>query len=136
MKKELLIKFNLYNDLNGSLCVYESYDLVPFEIKRVFTVTGGKGDIRGNHAHKRCSQLLVCMSGKIKVTVDNGSDKSEYLLENMGQGLLIPPKLWASESYIMDGSILMVLCDRLYEEEDYIHDYNKFKTFVGIKESI
>jgi len=27
----------------------------------------------------------------------------------------------------------MVLCDRHYEKEDYIHSYNEFKTYIKIK---
>ena len=127
MPKERLIQFSLHGNDTGSLCAYDSSDLVPFDIKRVFTVIAKEHQIRGNHAHKKCTQLLVCVSGEIEVVCDNGSEKSVYLLSNMGQGLLIPAGIWASEKYICENSVLMVLCDRGYELDDYIHNYEDFK---------
>ena len=127
MPIERLIQFSMHADDSGSLCAYESGDMVPFDIKRIFTVAAKENEVRGNDAHKICSQLLVCVSGKIEVVCDNGTDESVYQLDNMGQGLLIPPGIWASEKYISAGSVLMVLCDRGYESDDYIQDYEDFK---------
>jgi len=122
-----LIKFSLHANDASSLCVYESGDLVPFEIKRVFTVNAKENVIRGNHVHKKCSQLLVCVSGEIEVTTDNGIEKTVFKLSNLDQGLLIPAGIWASEKYIGEGSILMVLCDSYYDADDYVYDYEDFK---------
>jgi len=122
-----LIKFSLHANDTSSLCVYESGDLVPFEIKRVFTVNAKENVIRGNHAHKKCSQLLVCISGEIEVTTDNGIEKTVFKLSNLAQGLIIPAGIWASEKYISEGSILMVLCDSYYDADDYVYDYEDFK---------
>ena len=55
------IRFNKFEDPNGVLCVYEGGRQVPFDIRRVFSVTAEAGDIRGDHAHKQCTQLLVCL---------------------------------------------------------------------------
>ena len=40
--------------------------------------------------------------------------------------LLIPPGIWAQQTYTVENSILTVLCDRIYEAEDYIREYNIF----------
>jgi WxcM-like, C-terminal. len=93
------------------------------------------GDIRGDHAHKQCSQLLVCVSGQIRVVCDDGLVETYHLLDSMNCGLLVPPCIWAKEEYVTDGAVLMVLCDRNYEEDDYIRDYNDFKKFVEHRES-
>lgn len=129
------IHFPTYPDVNGILCVFESGRYVPFEIRRVFTVSARSGDIRGDHAHRKCTQLLVCVSGKIRVTCDNGSIVTAHCLDSMGMGLLIPPGIWAKEDYMEDGAVLMVMCDRGYEEEDYLRDYEDFKRFLASKES-
>lgn len=126
------IRFPRHEDINGILCVYESGQHVPFDIRRVFTVSAKERDIRGDHAHKKCTQLLVCIAGKIRVTCDDGSVVTEYLLDSLGLGVLIPPGIWAKEEYMADDSVLMVMCDRGYEAEDYIRDYNDFKKFVGL----
>lgn len=126
-----LIRFPKHADMNGVLCVYESGREVPFDIRRVFTVSARTGDIRGNHAHRKCSQLLVCMAGEIRVACDDGVEVSHHLLNDVESGLLIPPGIWAREDYMTDGAVLMVLCDRIYEADDYIRDYDEFRTVAG-----
>jgi dTDP-4-dehydrorhamnose 3,5-epimerase-like enzyme len=121
------MQFRAFEDVNGVLCVYEGGQGVPFEIRRVFTISAKAGDIRGEHAHKKCTQLLVCLSGQVRVVCDSGSAVTSHLLDSCSAGLLIPPRVWASEEYLTDGAVLMVLCDRTYEADDYIRDYNVFK---------
>lgn len=130
MASAALINFLTYGNSNGTLSVYECGKQVPFDIRRVFTVSARKNDVRGNHAHKKCTQLLVCISGKILVSCDDGSVSTQYLLDNMSIGLLVPPGIWASEEYVDNAAVLMVLCDRGYEADDYIRDYNDFKNFL------
>ena len=123
------IIFPVYDDPNGVLAVFEGAPgaaKVPFSIARVFTVLANKGAIRGRHAHYRCTQLLVCLSGAILVTCFDGTSTEEVALESSGEGILIPPKIWATQEYQKDNSVMMVFCDRRYEPEDYIRDYQAF----------
>jgi dTDP-4-dehydrorhamnose 3,5-epimerase-like enzyme len=126
------IKFPRYIDPNGDLCVYECGRQVPFGVQRVFTVSAVSGDMRGDHAHKQCTQLLVCVSGCIKVYCDNGAVETCHRLDSMHVGLLIPPGIWAREEYLTDGAVLMVLCNQNYDENDYIRDYEVFKTYFAL----
>jgi dTDP-4-dehydrorhamnose 3,5-epimerase-like enzyme len=119
-----------YVDDNGCLCVFENGRDVPFNISRVFTVSAQKGDLRGQHAHKACVQLLVCVYGEIRVTCDDGVDVTAHTLSSMSEGLVVPSGVWAEQEYLMDNSVLMVLCDRGYEPEDYIREYNEFRAFI------
>jgi dTDP-4-dehydrorhamnose 3,5-epimerase-like enzyme len=132
MKTPVMIGFPRYLDPNGILCVYESGQQVPFDIRRIFTISAMMGDPRGNHAHKQCTQLLVCVSGKIQVSCDDGVVVTNHLINSMNSGLLVPPGIWAKQEYLTDGAVLMVLCDRVYEEEDYIRDYEDFKKFIEL----
>ena len=131
MAPATLINFPTHEDTNGTLGVYERGKQVPFDIRRVFTVSANKDDVRGDHAHKKCTQLLVCISGQIRVGCDDGSVVTQYLLDNMSMGLLVPPGIWASVEYLESPSVLMVLCDRGYEVDDYMRDYNDFKNFLA-----
>lgn len=116
---------------NGDLIVMEKFKNVPFEIQRVFVVRAPKGAIRGQHSHIKCTQLLTCPSGIIDVQCDDGKNKSYFTLKHPNMALLIPPGIWAQQTYTVENSILTVLCDRIYEAEDYIREYNIFinKTF-------
>ncbi len=90
------------------------------------------GGIRGRHAHKECSQLLVVLNGRCVVTCDDGTNKKAHTLIEPDQGLLIPPTIWAEQEYDV-GTTLMVLTDQPYNESDYIRDYDSFLAFRGIK---
>jgi len=96
-------------------------------------VSALKGSIRGDHAHKKCSQFMVCVSGAIEVICDNGIEETTYQLDSPSAGLNVEPGVWAKEKYLTENAVLMVLCDRHYEKEDYIHSYNEFKTYTKIK---
>lgn len=124
-----LIDIDLYDNVNGSLCVFEKFEDIDFQLRRVFTISAQSSCIRGNHAHKTCSQMLVCLSGNITVVCDNGEEKWSFILDKMNKALLIPPLIWASQTYPDENSILMVLCDRHYEEKDYIRNYSEFNEY-------
>ena len=126
------IAFPLHDTRDSSLSVYHSLQEVPFNIKRVFVIHTRKFCDRGFHAHKECNQLLVCLQGRVIVTVDDGSQKKEFVLENASEGLLIPSSLWAEQIYEAS-SILMVLTDQPYDEKDYIRNYQEFLEYRKIK---
>lgn len=114
---------------DGDLVVLEQGKQMPFAALRVFTVRAAAGAVRGQHAHKQCNQLLVCVHGEIAVECDDGVAKSHYVLDGGDKGLLIPASIWGTETYRTDGAVLMVLCDRPYEEEDYLRNYEQFLTW-------
>jgi dTDP-4-dehydrorhamnose 3,5-epimerase-like enzyme len=130
MDKVKVISFPRFSDDEDLLCVYESGLQVPFLVRRAFSVSAKKGSIRGQHAHKRCTQLLVCLTKSIRVSWDDGTSVGSCVLDDPGAGLLVPPGFWGCQEYLEDGALLMVLCDRPYEVEDYIRDYREFKIYV------
>jgi dTDP-4-dehydrorhamnose 3,5-epimerase-like enzyme len=115
----------------GQLVVMQGLAEVPFTLARVFMVRAPAGATRGKHAHRQCAQLLVCVNGVIEVECDDGERKSTYELVAPQRALLVPPSVWAQEIYRQPQSILIVLCDRPYEPEDYLRDYAEFKAYRG-----
>lgn len=108
----------------GILKIFESSDL-PFSIERVFTVVNAfAGATRGKHAHKKCNQLLCCVAGEVLLICRDGINKKEILLNSKDDAILIPKGIWAEQKYLKDNSAIMVFCDRSYEENDYIRDYD------------
>ncbi|NCQ55972.1 MAG: WxcM-like domain-containing protein [Alphaproteobacteria bacterium] len=126
------ISFPLKTSPEADLIVYEGSNEVPFSMKRVFIVKASQKTDRGSHAHKECAQLLVVVNGKCVVTCDDGTNKTTYILTEPEQGLLIPPTIWAEQDY-QAGTILMVLTDHPYEEDDYLRNYDDFLKFRGVK---
>ena len=99
---------------------------VLFSIARLFTVRAEAGAVRGRHAHKQCAQFMIAVHGAIDVECDDGLDKKIFALTDGRHGLLVPPGIWASETYKKADSVLAVLCDRPYEQDDYIRDHADF----------
>ena len=124
-----LIKLPHHFEDNGDLVVMEGLTHVPFAIARVYVVGAPAGAIRGQHAHKACTQFLTCSTGSVEVLCDDGLETAIYILDRPDIGLLIPPSIWAQQTYQAPHSVLTVLCDRPYEAGDYIRDYTEFKTY-------
>lgn len=72
---------------------------------------------------------MVCVRGAVDVVCDDGSDRKTFSLDRGELALLVPPGLWVDIDIRQDESILIVLCDRRYEEHDYIRDYAGFLSF-------
>ena len=114
---------------DGEVVVAEGGATVPFAIARMFTVRAPSGAKRGEHAHRLCSQLMLCVHGAIEVVCDDGRDRRSFALDRANLALLVPPTIWNTVNFRQADSILAVLCDRIYEEHDYIRDYGQFLSF-------
>ena len=62
---------------------------------------------------------------------DDSVNQIVFMLDKPNYGLLVPPGIWAEEKYIEHNSTMTVICDRIYEAEDYISDYQLFKDFAS-----
>ena len=125
-----LLEINQIGDRRGHITVVENHREIPFDVKRVFylyDIPGGES--RGAHAHKECHQLLVAASGGYQVEVNDGIEKNIFNLNRPNQALHIPPGIWASEINFTSGSICLVLASHVYQEDDYIRDYETFKSY-------
>jgi UDP-2-acetamido-3-amino-2,3-dideoxy-glucuronate N-acetyltransferase len=124
-----LTKMPNFSEDNGDLVAIEGSIDIPFEIARVFVVSAPNGAVRGRHAHRACSQLLTCTSGTIEVICDDGQRVAEFVLSDPSDGLLVPPGIWSQQTYRGVNATLIALCDRRFELNDYIRDYEIFKAF-------
>jgi UDP-2-acetamido-3-amino-2,3-dideoxy-glucuronate N-acetyltransferase len=114
-------------DLRGSLSAVEFPEL-PFEPRRLFTVFDVPSEsVRGAHAHRVCSQLLVCVAGTVRCLVDDGSARDEVSLERPDLGLHVPPMIWAAQWRYTRDAVLLVLASHPYDAADYIRDYDEFR---------
>lgn len=114
----------------GNITPLSNSQEIPFNVVRVFylyDIPGGES--RGGHAHKQCHQFLVAVSGSFEVLVDDGVSKRIIQLNRPYIGLHIPPGIWASEINFSSGSICLVLASHIYNEEDYMRDYDVYLDF-------
>lgn len=117
----------LASDLRGSLSAGEFVAQIPFTPKRYFIVFDVPGkDVRGEHAHRRCHQFLVCARGSVSVVVDDGSASEEIALDAPNLGLYLPPMIWAVQYRYTADALLLVFASDHYDPDDYIRDYDDF----------
>lgn len=122
-----LIPLTKMTDLRGSITVGEFGETVPFEPKRHFVVYDVPSvETRGEHAHKKCHQFLVCVKGSLAVVVDDGLQREEFALSSSSFGLHLPPLIWATEYKYSADAVLLVLASDHYDPDDYIRDYGEF----------
>lgn len=115
----------------GNLSVVQGKDTLPFDIKRVFYIYDiPSGKSRGAHAHIECHQLLIAASGSFSVEMNDGNNTKTVYLNQPSYGLHIPPGIWAHEFDFSAGAICLVLTSHIYNEADYIRDYNSYLTYI------
>ena len=128
------IKFKSYSKISGTLVPFSIKKNIPFIVKRIFLIYGNKNFVRGDHAHKKCSQLLVPVSGKIEIACENKKGKFKKILNyKLKEGHLIKPKTWCKIKFLTNNSILMVFCDQEYQFSDYIEKYKDFLKIIKKK---
>ena len=127
-----LILFDKIFDERGELTVLEGARQLPFEVRRVFYVNNPKGE-RGNHAHKKLIELLIPMSGSLKVELDDGHTKQKFSLVSNSTGLIIPPMVWARQYDFSRDCSYLVLASEKYDEADYIRDHLDYTKLVSAR---
>lgn len=127
--------FQQHGDHRGQLVALEEGKEIPFQVKRVYymydTVEGVR---RGYHAHKCLEQILVCVHGSCKILLDNGKETAVVNLDTPFEGLYISNDMWREMYDFSPDAVLMVLASELYDEADYIRNYDEFLKFVEEKD--
>jgi dTDP-4-dehydrorhamnose 3,5-epimerase-like enzyme len=124
-----MIDLPRYAREDGEIVVAEAAASVPFAIARMFTIRAPNGARRGEHAHHHCSQLMLCVHGSVDVVCDDSRDQQTFTLDRGNLALFVPPTIWNTVIFRQDDSVLVVLCNRAFEERDYIRDYPDYLNF-------
>jgi UDP-2-acetamido-3-amino-2,3-dideoxy-glucuronate N-acetyltransferase len=118
----------LVEDMRGNLTVGEFERTVPFVPKRYFLVLDVPSrEIRGEHAHRACTQFLVCVRGSCAIVVDDGRRRAEVVLDRPNLGLLLPPMIWSTQYKYSADAVLLVFASEHYDAHDYIRDYAEYR---------
>ena len=134
MKKIRKFKLKSYSRSSGNLMPINFDKKFPIKVKRIFFINGKKNKIRGEHAHKKCSQFFVPIHGKIVLNIKTPKIKKKILLQHSSKiAVLVPPKYWCGVKFISKNSILMVICDKYYSFNDYLESFDDYKKYLNKK---
>ena len=119
-----------HSERKGNISVIENDKTIPFEVKRVYylyDIPGGEE--RGAHAHKKLQQLIIAASGSFDVILNDSNVKRRFTLNHPYQGLYVKPGIWRDLGEFSSGAVCLVLASEVYDEADYIRDYNDFLNY-------
>jgi hypothetical protein len=126
-----LLEIDKHHHESGNISVVENNKSVPFEIRRVYYLYDVPGGVaRGGHAHKNLFQLIVAASGSFDVILSDSNVKRTFTLNRPYQGLLIVPGIWRELDNFSSGAVCLVMASLLFDEDDYIRDYNEYLKFI------
>lgn len=132
-----ILEFSDLGDERGNLVVVEGSGFdIPFDIKRVFYIYGSDAEvIRGRHANRKTEFVMINVSGKSKVKVDNGYEQEVIELNRPRMGLYLPIMVWKDMYDFSEDSVLLVLASEHYDAEEYIRDYDEYKREIAKNDS-
>jgi len=126
-----IYKLPRVSDIRGELSFMEYKKEIPFLVKRFFMVYNVPSrDVRGEHAHKKLHQFLVCIKGSLSVVVDDGKKSLEIPLSPMSIGIHIKPHVWSVQYKYSSDAVLLVFASDKYDSKDYIREYKQFLKLV------
>lgn len=127
LDKPQIIDLPKFLDKRGNLSFIEEFKHIPFKIKRtywIYDVPGGES--RGGHAYKDTAEFIVALSGAFEVVLDDGEKTETFTLNRSYYGLYVPKGYWRAMKNFSTNSVGLILAPTLYEEDDYIRDYDEF----------
>jgi hypothetical protein len=128
----VILPLNKIHNRAGNITIVEGQKNIPFDVKRIYYLYDiPSGEDRGGHAHIELRQLIVAASGSFNVLLDDGTNKKIVTLNRPDYGLLLVPGIWRELMEFSSGAICLVLASEVYQETDYIREYQgfiKFKT--------
>ena len=113
---------------SGYISLLEGNNLLPFKAKRIYWIYETPNGIdRGGHYHEDLKQIIICLRGKLTFRLENIKGVvNEFILDNPSKALFIPPKYWRDIKF-ENSAILFCIASEVYDENDYVRDYQKFK---------
>ncbi len=118
-----LIQLPLNVDERGQLSFAEACGQIPFEIKRVFWISGvPEGKTRGRHAHWTCHEVVFPVTGSFEIEVDDGTGSRTFTMNNSSTGILIPAGAWCELRKFAPGTVCVVVASEHFDANGYVHD--------------
>ena len=134
IKKPQLVKYSTYTEKNGTLIPFYTNKSFPigFRIKRFFILYGKKKLFRADHAHSKCSQIIIPLAGKVKIKVISKNFKRIYYLSPLlKKALYVPTYNWITIYFKNNNDSLITLCNYKYDKKEYISSFKEFKKIIS-----
>lgn len=126
------IKLPTFSDMRGSLTLLNDFSTLPFLPNRIFWLHNVPKDaIRGEHAHRTCTEMVILSSGEFSIELDDGTSQKNINFTEVGTGIIIPPYVWCRLTNFSKDATCLVLASEEYKPEGYINNYQNFKEIIN-----
>ena len=124
-------KFRKISEANGSLVPIDLKRFSKFRIKRFFILYGKKKYFRSDHAHSKCSQIIIPLSGEILIKIVSKNYIKKFRLNTKSKvAIYVPPYNWVTIYFKNNNDSLLTLCNYKYDKKEYISHFSKFKKII------
>lgn len=121
-----IIDIPTFTDARGSITIAEEKQL-SFVSRRVFWLHHiASGMARGSHALTKSSEMMVAVHGRLTVSVFDGVEKFDFVLDNSSKGLYIPSGIWFTAHSFSEDAVCLVIASSEYSEDEYLNDYDRY----------
>lgn len=123
--------FSVTTDTTGSLGAVETGRDIGFNVNRVFFLRDiDSAAVRGMHSHAELKQLIICLSGSFEITLDCLKEKETFRMTSNDISLYLDGRVWRTMTKFSHDAIVLVLCDKEYELDHVVRNYDEFKNFM------
>lgn len=120
------------SDPRGSVNFLELGKGLDFPPKRLFWLHHvAPGQWRGRHGHRESKLVLIAASGGCQAHLDDGQVKETVVLDDPTRALYVAPWVWHELTDFAPNTAVMVIASTLFEEAEYLRDYETFKREVA-----
>jgi len=103
-----------------------------FKIKRFFILNGKKNDLRGNHVHKKCTQIFIPINGSFELSILNKSQTKNFVLNGKRNfSIYVKPLNCCKIKFKENNSSILVLFDYKSIEKEYIRNLTDYLKFIN-----
>ncbi len=120
------------SDARGRVNFLELGKGLDFSPKRLFWLHGvAPGQWRGRHGHRDSQLVLVAVNGSCKAHLDDGTIMQTVTLDDPTKALHVGTWVWHELTDFARHTAIVVIASSLYDEAEYLRDYEVFKREVG-----
>ncbi|MBV8392429.1 MAG: FdtA/QdtA family cupin domain-containing protein [Alphaproteobacteria bacterium] len=122
------------SDQRGSVNFLEMGKALDFQPRRIFWLHHvAAGQWRGRHGHRDSKLVFVALAGSCRVHLDDGGVKESVPLDDPTKALYVGPWVWHELTDFAPGTAVMVVASSLYDEAEYLRDYEVFRREVAAR---
>ena len=119
-------------DARGRVNFLELGKGLGFQPRRLFWLHHvAAGQWRGRHGHRESQLILVALNGGCQVHLDDGLVKETVALDDPTRALYVGTWVWHELTDFAPQTAVMVVASSLYDEAEYLRDYEVFKREVA-----